>query len=98
MCASVPGVPVSVMWCGACLEAGATAPLWVVDATIAQVCHPHAPSWDQVAEWFREGVTHKDGEYVRVDTLEITSLNCNHIRSEEECMLCFKGRIAGLVR
>lgn len=94
--ASVPGVPMSVAWGKRCLEHGAIGPLWVVNSQVGLNTHPDRPSWDDFAPWFREGTTYKDGAYVRVDTLELETRECE-VCNGDGCPGCFEGRVASIV-
>lgn len=100
--AAVPGAPLSLAWGRNCLEHGAT-PLWIAEFNVGQCCHPTEPRWDQIADWFREENVYLNGEYVRVDSLELVSLDCDHSETKAEhispdgsCPVCYRGKVAGL--
>lgn len=96
--AAIPGVPMSITWGEECLKRHAT-PLWVADITVGDCCNPQAPSWSDLAEWFREQLVYLNGQYVRVDTLTLQTFPCDHMEgkvAESECMMCFHGQIVGL--
>lgn len=99
--ASVPGVPMSITWGAECLKRGAT-PLWVADSTVGMCCNPAAPSWSDMAEWFREQVVYVHGSYVRMDTLTLSTFACKHDPDDEmvqdgSCPMCWKGQEVGIV-
>lgn len=58
--ASVPGAPVSIAWCQACVTAGAV-PSWIFDHDWIFVADGHL---EALAEWARERVTWADGRYM----------------------------------
>lgn len=98
--AAIPGMPTSIAWGRECLRRGAV-PLWAADLTVSEVCNPAAPSWSDVADWFRKQLVPLNGNYVRVDTLMLETFNCDHAADDElvrdgSCPMCLKGRVIGI--
>lgn len=62
--AAVPGQAISVAYCRACLaENNATYPLWLADNVANDICG----GLENTADWFRESITFKDGEYMTIE-------------------------------
>jgi hypothetical protein len=104
--AAIPGVPMSICWGATCLRRGVLMPLWTADYTVATCIPPFDPDWKHTAEWFREGMTYVDGEYMRIDSLTLAVRTCPNCEgsgqmmsdgSEEPCQGCFEGFVVSLV-
>lgn len=72
--AAIPGVPMSIVWGKECLRRLAY-PLQMVDTQVGMNIMP-GKGWDEMAPWFVEQETYKDGEYVKVSELKLETYDC----------------------
>jgi hypothetical protein len=95
--AAIPGVPMSIAWGRTCLQRGVLMPLWTAQATVGMCVPPQEPDWKHLAEWFREGTTYVDGEYVRIDSFPLVVVACPQCKgSADGCPGCFQGQVVEL--
>lgn len=60
--AAVPGVPMSLAYCETCLRNHAWGPLWLAENNAEMI-----GGMEHAADWFKQALVFKDGEYVTVE-------------------------------